>query len=96
MITNYAVEVATDEGKPTGKFVFKRANALDAAHEILKTHMQLEGKAAEDYLNQYFDKTWRHFDTADEGKIEAERMSGFYRFLTGNMQINLSLMQKKS
>ena len=58
--------------------------------------MQLEGKPAEDYLTQNFDKTWRHFDTADEGKIEAERMSGFYRFLTGNMQINLSLMQKQS
>jgi hypothetical protein len=39
MITNYAVEEATPEGKPTGKFVFKKQNAKDAAYEILKTHM---------------------------------------------------------
>ena len=89
MINNYALEKATPEGVPTGRFVFKYLNAKMAAYEILDTHLGLKGKAAEDYLNKYFDKTFRHFDTAGDGEIEAERMSGFFRFLTGNMQINL-------
>ena len=60
-----------------------------AAQEVVGTHLHLEGKAKTDYLDKYFDKTWRHFDTADDGKIEAARMGGFFRFLCGNMQIVL-------
>ena len=89
MITNYALELATPEGKKTGEFVFKRGNAKAAAYEILDTHLGLQGKEAEDYLNKYFDKTFDHFDTAGDGMIEADRMSGFFRFLCGNMQIDL-------
>ena len=89
MITKYAVELATPEGKPTGNFVFQKANAKMAAYEIVDTHLGLKGEAADKYLAQYFDKTWTHFDTAGDGKIEAARMSGFFRFLCGNMQITL-------
>ena len=89
MITKYAVELSTPAGKPTGDFVFRKDNAYQAAWEILDTHLGLKGKEAKAYLDKYFDSTWRHFDTADDGKIEAARMSGFYRFLCGNMMINL-------
>ena len=89
MITNYALEESTDLGKPTGNFVFKYNNAKMAAWEIIGTHLGLKDKAADDYMNQYFDKTWKHFDTAADGKIEAARMSGFFRFLCGNMNITL-------
>ena len=50
MINNYALELATPEGKPTGKFVFKRANAKAAAYEIVGTHLGLKGAEAEKYL----------------------------------------------
>ena len=89
MINNYALEESTDTGKPTGNFIFKYNNARMAAWEILDTHLGLKGKAAEDYMANYFDKTWKHFDTAADGKIEAARMSGFFRFLCGNMNITL-------
>ena len=89
MITNYALELASPDGKPTGQFVFKPQHAKMAAYEILDTHMGLKGKDAEDYLAKYFDKTFAHFDTANYGYIEADRMPGFFRYLTGNMQIDL-------
>ena len=89
MINNYALELATPEGKPTGQFVFKPGQAKQAAYEIIDTHLGLKGAEAEDYLNKYFDKTFAHFDTANYGYIEADRMSGFFRYLCGNMQINL-------
>ena len=89
MINKYAVELATPTGTPTGQFVFRKENAMQAAYEILETHMSLTGEKAQKYLDEYFDKTWKHFDTANDGNIEAARMSGFYRFLTGNMQIDL-------
>ena len=89
MYENYAHEKTTDEGAPTGKFVFRPMEAKMAAYEILKTHMGLEGKAAEDYMAQNFKPCFDHFDTAAAGEIEAERMSSFYRYLTGNMAIKL-------
>ena len=89
MINNYALELATPDGKPTGQFVFKPPQAKMAAYEILDTHLGLKGKDAEDYLDKYFDKSFKHFDTANYGYIEADRMSSFYRYLTGNMQIDL-------
>ena len=90
MITNYALELTTPDGKPTGNFVFKKANALEAAQEVVGTHLKLQGKEKQEYLAKYFDKTWEHFDTALDGKIEAARMGSFFRFLCGNMQIHLS------
>ena len=89
MINNYAVEETTDEGVKKGVFVFHYNNAKRAAYEILDTHLHLKGKEADDYLSKYFDSTWRHFDTANDGRIEADRMSGFFRFLCGNMQLDL-------
>jgi len=89
MIDKYAREASTVDGKPTGKFIFKYIDAKYASKEIVDTHLGLKGAEAENYINEYFDKTWRHFDTAADGVIEADRMSGFFRFLCGNMQINL-------
>lgn len=89
MITKYALEGAKPTGEPTGDFIFKYDNAKMAAYEVVGTHLGLKGAEADAYLKTYFDKTWEHFDTALDGKIEAARMSGFFRFLCGNMQINL-------
>ena len=89
VIKNYAVEVATPEGTPTGQFVMKKFGTKQLAYEVLETHLGLKGKEAKDYMKKYFDKTWDHFDTADQGSIEVERMSPFMRYFTGNMQINL-------
>jgi hypothetical protein len=83
MIKNYALEKKNSDG--SSSFYFKAPQAKFAAYEIVDTHLGLKGKAAEEYLNQYFNKTWRHFDTAGDGIIEAERMGGFFRFLCGNM-----------
>ena len=89
MITKYATELASPEGKPLGKFVLTKGDAFEAAKEVVGTHLGLSGPAKQKYLDEYFDKTWDHFNTANDGKVEAERMSGFFRFLCGNMQINL-------
>ena len=89
MYDNYAREATTDDGKKTGKFIFKPQDALPAAREILATHMGLTGEAAENYIDKNFDAAFQHFDTASYGYIEAERMPQFFRYFTGNMQIAL-------
>ena len=89
MLTKYAYEASTPEGKPTGDFYFNYTAALMASQEVVETHLGLTGDAKQKYLDTYFDKTFTHFDTAADGKIEASRMGGFFRFLCANMQIVL-------
>ena len=84
MINNYAYENATLEGSPTGDFYMNYGAAKMGAYEVIKTHLGLQGQPAEDYLNKYFNKTFDHFDVNRTNKIEAARMSGFYRFLCSN------------
>ena len=89
MYENYAREKTTDTGKKTGVFIFKPQDALPPCYEILKTHLGLDGKAAQDYIDANFQAAFDHFDTASLGYIEADRMSSFFRYFTGNMQIPL-------
>lgn len=91
MIMKYATELSTDDGKPTGQFVLKKHEALEASKEVIATHMSLKGKEADDYLAANFEKTWGHFDSKPDGWIDAARMSQFMRFLCGNNQIELTL-----
>ena len=69
MLNNYAREKTTAEGKKTGEFIFKPQDALAPAYEILKTHLGLEGKAAQDYIDQNFQAAFDHYDTADLGYL---------------------------
>ena len=88
-IMKYSIEEASKDGKPTGKFVLKKSGARELATEVVGTHMGLKGKEAEDYLKTNFDETWNYYDTADHGKIEAERMSPFMRTLCKNKYIDI-------
>ena len=58
-------------------------------YEILDTHLGLKGKDASDYLDKYFNAAFRHYDTAGTGEIEVDRIGSFFRYLSGNMAINL-------
>jgi hypothetical protein len=89
MYANYAREKTTDTGKKTGEFIFKPQDAAPPCLEILKTHLGLTGKAADDYMDANFQAAFDHFDTASLGYIELDRMSTFFRYFTGNMQIPL-------
>jgi len=91
MITKYATELSTNDGKPTGQFVLKKSEALAAAKEVVDTHMSLKGKEAADYLAANFEKSWEHFDSKPDGWIDIARGAQFMRFLTGNNMIDLTL-----
>merc|ERR1712227_290588 len=89
MYENYAREKATPEGVKTGKFVLGPMEAKMAAYEILKTQLNLDGKAAQDYMDQNFQAAFDHYDSAATGEIEVERAASFFRYLTGNMAVKL-------
>ena len=89
MIEKYALEEATKDGRPTGKFVMKKLHTLLAAQEVLATHAAMEGKEQDEFLDKNFEKAWEHFDQANEGKLAVDQMSPFFRYMLGNNQISL-------
>jgi hypothetical protein len=89
MIQNYALEGKNEDGTPTGKFFMNEAITKQAAAEILKTHKKLEGKELEDYLNQYFARTFAHFDVTKDGLLSVDVMPQFMRFLASDQSMQL-------
>lgn len=89
MIQNYALELKTKEGLPTGKFFMNPATTRAAAEEVLTTHKGLKGAALEDYLKTYFDKAWGHFDVNRTGIVEVVKMPMFMRFLGSDQYMSL-------
>lgn len=74
MIENYALEQKNEDGSPNGKFFMDEATTRSAASEVLKTHKKLEGKENDEYLKQYFERTWKHFDVTHDGLVEVDVM----------------------
>ena len=90
MIKNYALEGKNEDGTPNGKFFMNEAITKQAALEVLKTHKKLDGKEAEEYMKQYFDRTWAHFDVTKDGNLDVDVMPQFMRFLASDQALELS------
>ena len=89
MIKTYAVEEkACDEidgvCAPTGNFFVMKSSAKMAAKEVLGTHKGLKGAELKAYLDDYFDKSWAHFDISQAGLLEVNQMPAFFRFLASD------------
>ena len=90
IIKNYALEGKNEDGSPNGKFYMNKARTENAAKEVLKTHKKLDGKELDDYLKQYFARTWKHFDINSDDRLEADSMPMFMRFLASDQTLELS------
>jgi len=99
MVMKYAVEEETEEdkkakppvkgGDPTGVFVMDEVAAKAAAYEVLNTHKNINGAAADTYLATYFPKAWSHFDVNRSGAIPVVRTPEFMRFLCSDQYMSL-------
>jgi hypothetical protein len=90
MIKNYALEGKNDDGTPNGKFHMSEAITKTAAMEVLKTHKKMEAKESEEYMKQYFDRTWAHFDVTKDGHLDVDVMPQFMRFFASDQSLDLS------
>ena len=98
MVNTYAMEekkcVEDEEGnavdcEPTGNFFLNKIGAKAAAKEVLYTHKGLSGMELNDYLANYYDKAWTHFDVNKSGVLEVIKMPQFMRFLCSDQRMSL-------
>merc|ERR1711934_91286 len=91
MIMNYAEEAKTKIGDvedvPSGHFFMGKAAAKRAASEVLATHKGISGAENKAYLEEYFPRTWDHFDVNGSGSIEVEKMQSFLRFFLSDQYV---------
>merc|ERR1719329_1862179 len=55
--------------------------AIEAAVEVIGTHLGLFGAAATAHLDKYFDMVWEHFDVLKKGSLEAIELNHLMRDL---------------
>jgi len=79
LIQNYALEVKSADGKPSGQFFLNKDSAKSASNEVVKTH-----GSNDESLSNNFEDTWNHFDVNKDGLIEVGRMPQFFRYMLGN------------
>ena len=89
MIKAYALEGKNKDGSPNGNFMMDEASTRLAASEVLDTHKGMHGDEKKKYLDQFFPRTFAHFDVTKEGKLEVIKMPQFMRFLASDQYMSL-------
>lgn len=84
IISKYAMEGGKAQGKPNGEFWFEWDGAEKASAQVLQDYVHIDSEDAQSIICDKFKATWEHYDVNNSGKVEAERMPGFFQHLIGN------------
>ena len=66
VIENFALEEKTDKGQPSGTFKMDKKQAINLSREVVQKFKKIEGKDLDEFMNQYFARTWEHFDVNND------------------------------
>ena len=92
IINNYALEQKTDKGDPSGVFKMDKKSTMNAVKSVITQSKKLQGKELDDYANQYFSRTWEHFDVNKEGKLDVLDMPAFMKYVCSDQGMDLDAM----
>lgn len=92
ILVEFALEKKDDSGKPSGQFVMNKKWTQAAAKEVLMKHKKMDEAAAEKYMNQYFGRTWEHFDVNDDQMLDALDMPAFMKYMCSDQSLDLDKM----
>lgn len=89
ILKEYALEQKDDKGAPSGSFLMNKKWTQVAAREVLEKHKKLNGEALDKYMNQYFGRTWEHFDVNESNVLDALDMPAFMKYLSSDQGLDL-------
>ena len=89
ILKEYALEEKDKTGNPTGNFFMNKKWTQVASREVLQKFKKLEGNDLEKYMNQYFGRTWEHFDVTDSNMLDALDMPAFMKYLCSDQSLDL-------
>jgi hypothetical protein len=82
---HYAVEITNAAGAKTGEKVLYKEGAEKAAAEILLVTKQISEAKMEQYMSEFFPRTWAKFDVNNQGEIDITESHTFMRSLMGRL-----------
>ena len=89
ILTEYALEEKDLKGNPTGIFKLNKKMTTDLSREMISKVKDLQGDKIDEYMNQYFTRTWEHFDVNETGFLDKTDMSGFCKYLLSDQSVDL-------
>ena len=91
VIDEYALEQKNAKGSPSGVFKMDKKQTMNLGKEVIKRVKKLDDKPAEvdKYMNQFFARTWEHFDVNQSGLLETMDMTAFMKYLASDQGIDL-------
>ena len=60
--------------------------------EVIKRAKQLDDKKADEFMKQYFSRTFEHFDINKDGMLDALDMTAFCKYLASDQGIDLDAL----
>lgn len=85
IFNHYAVEVTNAAGQKTGQRVLYKDGAQKACAEILLVTKQVSEAKMEQYMAEFFPRTWAKFDINNGGEIDVTESHTFMRSLLGRL-----------
>ena len=85
IFNHYAVTVTNAAGQRTGQKVLYKDGAQKACAEILLVTKQVSEAKMEQYMAEFFPRTWSKFDMNNTGEIDITEAFTFMRSLLGRL-----------
>ena len=82
---HYATEATNEAGQKTGHKVLYREGAMKACAEVLLVTKQVSEAKMEQYMAEFFPRTWAKFDLNNAGEIDLTESHTFMRSLLGRL-----------
>ena len=85
IFNHYAVEVTNAAGQKSGAKVLYKDGAQKACAEVLLVTKQVSEAKMEQYMGEFFPRTWAKFDLNNAGEIDLSESHTFMRSLLGRL-----------
>lgn len=90
LIGVYAIE-GNENGVPDGRFFLTKKNARAVAGEVVESHFGFKGDEKENFLNERFERAYRHADPLNEGYFPVAKGPVLLRNLIDSVELSNKL-----
>ena len=92
---NYALEEKLDSGAPSGNFRMDKKQTMALGREMAAKVKKINGEELNKFMDQYFNRTWEHFDVNGSEFLDCNDMTSFIKYLTSDQMADLDDLSKE-
>mmetsp|Transcript_34636 Transcript_34636/g.52971 ORF Transcript_34636/g.52971 Transcript_34636/m.52971 type:complete len:146 (+) Transcript_34636:283-720(+) len=93
VIEDYGTQGKKTAGNPGG-VVLTKFNGERATRRFVETALKLKGVQLNDWMKENFAAAWKKYDVNNEGLIQADMVSTYFRSLLGDFSAQFNLREE--